>query len=407
MILQGTFRVYIVQNGQQKTLLHVGPGGMTGLLPYSRMKSAPVYSDSNEEVIALSLSKSKFRDMICHQPELTEVFVHALIDRARQFTGLHFQNEKLMALGKLSAGLSHELNNPAAAILRSAEDLKQTIGSIASDFETLGALHLTEEEIPRLRPIIAKIDVRSQSLALIERLEKEDAFSEWSSDHDVPTECVEVLVETPIARADLDAIAGIITDNRLPLLIRWLSDNIRAARIANEIAMASRRVSDLVKSIKNYTRMDQVHDMQPVEINEGIRNTLMILQHKVRQNNVTVREELAAGLPPITGFPGELNQVWTNLIDNALDAMKSGGELHLQTAAAPDQVTFSVTDTGGGIPPENLERIFDPFFTTKDIGEGTGVGLDVVQKVIQLHKGRIDVKSKPGKTEFTISFPRA
>ncbi len=174
----------------------------------------------------------------------------------------------------------------------------------------------------------------------------------------------------------------------------------------DEIGTAARRISELVQSVKSYTRMDQVQDMQELCINDGIRNTITMLQHKMRTNSVELHETLAAGLPMILGFPGELNQVWTNIIDNALDAMKDGGELAVTTAVDAEHVLFSVVDSGPGIAPENVERIFDPFFTTKDVGEGTGVGLDVVQKVVSIHKGTIKVNSKPGRTEFRIAFPR-
>lgn len=169
--------------------------------------------------------------------------------------------------------------------------------------------------------------------------------------------------------------------------------------------MSARRISELVQSVKNYTRMDQVQDTQLLQINSGVHNTVTMLAYKMRRNSVTLHEELAADLPHILGFPGELNQVWTNIIDNALDAMKNGGDLTVRTLRNGDAVVFNVVDTGPGIPPENLSRIFDPFFTTKDVGEGTGVGLDLVQKIIAIHHGAIDVESQPGHTEFRISFP--
>ncbi len=153
--------------------------------------------------------------------------------------------------------------------------------------------------------------------------------------------------------------------------------------------------------------MDQAQAMDAVCINDGIGNTITMLEYKARRQGIAIHSELENDLPLITGFPGELNQVWTNIIDNAIDAMKNGGELTVKTLSTPEQVIFNVIDNGPGIAPENLERIFDPFFTTKDVGEGTGVGLDLVQKVVHHHHGKIEVNSRPGRTEFRISFPKA
>ena len=153
--------------------------------------------------------------------------------------------------------------------------------------------------------------------------------------------------------------------------------------------------------------MDQAEAMDLVCINEGIGNTITMLEYKARRQGIIIHADLENDLPLIIGFPGELNQVWTNIIDNAIDAMKDGGELTVKTASTPEEVVFNVIDNGPGIAPENLERIFDPFFTTKDVGEGTGVGLDLVQKVVKHHRGKIEVNSHPGRTEFRISFPKA
>ncbi|HWF44058.1 MAG TPA: ATP-binding protein, partial [Candidatus Kapabacteria bacterium] len=339
--------------------------------------------------------------------ELTGVIIHAMIDRARHFTGLHFQNEKLMSLGKLSAGLAHELNNPAAAIVRSADELRQTNGSLFTSLQTITSIHLTAPELSCLDPILEKAGKKSpERKPLLERKRLEEEVMNWLENNNITADCAETFTDFDISTRDLDGIKQAVSERAFRPLIEWLAERLQAEKAIHEIGTAAKRISDLVQSVKSYTRMDQVQDMQEVQINEGIRNTITMLQYKARRNSVEVKDYLANDLPLISGFPGELNQVWTNIIDNAIDAMKSGGELDIKTFALDGKVVFNAIDSGPGIAPENLERIFDPFFTTKDVGEGTGVGLDVVQKVIQLHKGTIDVNSRPGRTEFLVSFPR-
>ncbi len=408
VILEGKIEAYAMQNGQRKPQMNNGPGGMTGLIPFSRMKSSPVFIDSIGNTRMLGLHKSKFHDLIAHNYELTEVMVHAMVDRARLFTTNHFQNEKLMALGKLSAGLAHELNNPAAAVLRSAEDLKQIVGTLSASLRTVTSLHLTPQEIESLGTIIEKTSNNgSVRLPLLERKRRENEISDWLADNKLATDYEETFADSGITVQDLERLKQSVSENAFHPFIHWLAARLQTEKAVSEIAESSRRISELVQSVKSYTRMDQAQAMDAVCINDGIHNTITMLEYKARRQSITVHTELENDLPLILGFPGELNQVWTNLIDNAIDAMKDGGELIVKTLSTPEQVTFNVIDNGPGIAPENLERIFDPFFTTKDVGEGTGVGLDLVQKVVQMHKGKIDVNSQPGRTEFKISFPIA
>lgn len=405
-VLEGRMRTYNIQNGQQRELVIWGTGAISGLLPFSRMTVSPVYTEALEPVLALITHRSHFQDLISQNYELAAVFVHALVDRARQFTSFHFQSEKLMALGKLSAGLAHELNNPAAAIVRSAEDLNAITGSLSDGIRAIHALPITDGELATIAPILDALPVGDRPrMTLMERSKREDDIVDWLDDQKLPEEYSDALVDATITPAQLDEIAACVRRELLPALFAWIDRELRIAKTVAEIGHASRRISTLVTSIKSYTRMDQVHDMQDVSINEGIRNTLTILQHKARKNSVNIHEDLLESLPPVRGFPGELTQVWTNLIDNALDAMKEGGDLYITTGVDGRSIFFNVRDTGPGIPKENLERIFDPFFTTKDVGEGTGVGLDIVQKVLTSHNATVVVDSEPGRTEFRVCFP--
>jgi signal transduction histidine kinase len=406
MILEGEIQAYVVQSNQKKVQFTNGPGTFNAQLPFSRMKTVPVYLEVLSPLKVLTLSKDKFHDLVAHNYELTAAIVHGMTDRVRHFSTLHFQNEKLMALGKLSAGLAHELNNPAAAVVRGAGELKQTVNYYASNLEAFASIQLTAKDTGCIKSALAKAtSVSGTRLPLLERKALEDRITDWLEENNVVDDCAETFANFGLTNEDLESIRKTVSPPAFRPLLAWLASSLEAESAVHEIETAAKRISELIQSVKSYTRMDQVQDMQELCINEGIENTLTMLDYKARHNNITVHEELAEDLPLIIGFPGELNQVWTNIIDNALDAMKEGGELTVRTFREGDEVVFSVTDNGPGIPPENLERIFDPFFTTKEIGEGTGVGLDLVQKVAQIHKGKITVNSRPGYTEFKIVFP--
>jgi signal transduction histidine kinase len=257
-----------------------------------------------------------------------------------------------------------------------------------------------------LTEIVEQISQRDAvRLPLLERKRIEDEVADWLADNDLTADCEETFVAEGIRINDLEEIKRSVSEEAFGPFVNWLSSRLQTERAVEEIETSSRRISELVSSVKSYTRMDQAQAMDSVCINEGIGNTITMLEYKARRQGIKIHAELENGLPEIIGFPGELNQVWTNIIDNAIDAMKDGGELVVKTSSSPDQVTFTATDSGPGIPAENLERIFDPFFTTKDVGEGTGIGLDLVRKVVQQHLGKIDVKSRPGLTEFKVSFP--
>ena len=410
VILKGRMRAYKVQNNQQIELMQMGSDTITGRLPFSRMKESPVTTEVIEPLTVLALHKDKHRPMICECPDLTEMLVHVLSDRVRQFTSLHFQNEKLMALGKLSAGLAHELNNPAAAIVRSSSSLRSHLASLLQGAEDLTNIGLPDGVIMEISEIVNKcLDRRITNLSPLDRSEREDDLSDWlrSVGIENPDDVATDFVDVGFTAEDLKPVAAAVPQEASAAAVNWMRLALNSSRHVMHIEEAAKRISALVGSVKNYTRLDQVQDKQPVDVNEGIRNTLMILQHKSRHNNVTVNDELKDGLPKVIGYPGELNQVWTNIMDNALDAMEKGGTLTLRSSADSKMVTVEILDSGPGIPDEIQERIFDPFFTTKEIGRGSGVGLDVVQQIIRHHAGKIEVNSKPGSTVFSVCLPRA
>ncbi|RZM23192.1 MAG: GHKL domain-containing protein, partial [Pedobacter sp.] len=342
---------------------------------------------------------------------LTQALVHVMANRIRESTAFEQQSEKMMALGKLSAGLAHELNNPAAAVVRGAVSLLEHLKQVPDAFQKVVSLRLDEKEIQFINEILisALSKTNKPVLSMLERSALEDDLQDWLDDSKVAAavDTAENLVDFGFRVEDLDDLKAHLPDNAISGVFSYINNNLVTEKIAVDIHEASSRISELVGAIKSFTHMDQGHGKQYADIHIGIRNTLKMLQHKIRNGNVQVIEQYDTNLPEINGLIGELNQVWTNLLDNALDAMEPNqkGQLTITTSRAKECVRVTVSDNGPGIPEDVKSRIFDPFFTTKQIGKGTGLGLDVVMRIIKQHKGAVKVHSKPGQTDFIVEFP--
>jgi len=422
IILDGLVRSYIQTGSQERELYVYEAGAILGRLPYSRMKEARAFGEVRKPLVLLALHRDKFRELTQLHYELTEVLVGVMTERNREFTTLQQQNEKLASLGRLSAGLAHELNNPAAAIVRSSQELKKHLNLLPHNFKRVIAMRLSESSIDAVNDrLFARLAEKpTRTLTLMEKTALEDQIVDWLEDHDVADgyDMAENLIEFGFRIEDLEYIAEHTGNEYVAPVIKWVNDNLTTERMVSEMYEAAQRISSLVQSVKRYTYMDRAADKQRVNIHEGIRNTVTMLQHKFKKFNVRFVEQFDEHLPEIEGFPGELNQVWTNLLDNALDAVaerstassaeefRNGGEIIVETCN--DGGTFarvSIIDNGSGIPAHILGSIFDPFFTTKSMGQGTGMGLDVVLKIVRRHHADIKVTSKPGRTEFTLCFP--
>jgi signal transduction histidine kinase len=390
------------------------PPLVSGMLPFSRMATFGVTGRAVKRSRVLWLAAALFPEMLRRIPELEPRLVALLTDRVRQWTRMDQQREKLEALGKLSAGLAHELNNPAAAVQRSASELRDRMVALRGLVARLVECGLTPQSMNATLALYRRAIERSRALPASDELDpialadREEALAGWLDAHQV--ERAEVVAGTlaqfGVEARELEELGAAAPDVFLPCLVSWMEGGLAAEGLLSEIASAAHRISELVAAIKSYSHMDSGQGRSEVDLRRELESTLTILAHKLRIKGVEVTRDYERGLPPVEAFPGELNQVWTNLIDNAIDAVGPGGHLYVRAAREGDFVRVDIRDDGPGIPPEIKARIWEPFFTTKPVGEGTGLGLDVVGRiVVRRHGGTISVASAPGDTCFTVRLP--
>ena len=411
IIVTGKIRMFFVQANSLKEITTIETNAITGHLPFSRGVTANATAIAVTDSQIMKFPKDRIDELIKNHFELTQALVHVMTSRVRDFTALQQQNEKMMALGKLSAGLAHELNNPAAAIVRDSASLKKHLQLLPESFKDIISINMTNEQVDHVNNKMFEVIARKDLpvLTMMQRTDKEEELTDWFVDYKVENVCeiAENFVDYGLSLSDLDELKTYITDRHLSAVLNWVNNNLVTEKIVKDIQESSQRISVLVNSVKNFTHMDRASDMQKADIHAGIRNTLTMLGYKIRKENIKLVEDYDLSLPEVKAMIGELNQVWTNIIDNALDAMEVNhkGVLVIKTERDKEFVKVSVTDDGPGIPEEIKSRIFDPFFTTKEIGKGTGLGLDVVVRIVHQHKGSVKVNSEPGRTEFIVCFP--
>jgi signal transduction histidine kinase len=384
-------------------------GQISGMLPYSRLTHFPLTTRATVHSRVALLHTSTFDEMLRRLPELGPRLVGMLADRVRDKTRADQQRDKLMALGKLSAGLAHELNNPAAAARRAAADLREAFQAARSARLHLDGRGLNIEDRVYLSQLECDWE-KNHPLTPMDSLEKSDRVDEigrWLEQHQVPEPWILApsLVDACCGISTLDELASRFHGETLVDVLKRLTSAFTVARLTGEIESSTTRISELVQAIKEYSWMDQAPE-QEVDVHSGIESTLIILKYRLKQG-VQVTRQYDRSIPRVCASGSELNQVWTNLIDNAIDAMSGKGELTIRTALELDRVLVEIGDNGPGIPPEIRGQIFDPFFTTKPVGEGTGLGLDTVWRIVQKHRGEIRVESSPGGTRFQVLLPVA
>jgi len=359
----------------------------------------------------LLFTQQVFREIFAACPIFGARILQTATERSQGRASILKQQEKMAALGKLAAGLAHELNNPAAAIQRAAKTLGSTLSTLQTHALHLHKCELTQTQLDHLvifQQTIAKQAQSKSALSPIEVSDCEEELGNWLDERGVANAwtIAPTLVAAQVTMAQLSPVVEELPAADLSDVLAWLHESLSASSMLGEIEESGSRISQLVASIKEYTYMDQ-GQVQEVDIQHGLESTLKILGHKLR--DVTVQREYDPTLPPILGRGSELNQVWTNLIDNAVDALheKAKDEAHLHVITRCEQafVMVEIHDNGPGVPAEIQPRIFDPFFTTKDVGKGTGLGLDISYRIIRQHHGTIELQSKPGNTRFIVRLP--
>jgi signal transduction histidine kinase len=385
------------------------PGDVTGVLPFSRMKRAPLTGRAVTASRILRFPAALFPDLVRKMPELAKRLVGVMSDRIREATRIEQQRDRLAALGKLSAGLAHELNNPASAAKRAASQLRDILKRIRDASHELGRRELTpaqKAEIEKLEASLTILDGTPPDALTMSDLEEQ--IESWLHNHGQNElwQLASDLARKNIKPAVLESLFATLDPETARAALVRIAASLEVATLLNEIESSTSRISELVLAIKEYTFMDQ-SPLQNVDIVKSLENTLTILNHKLKRRGVGVQRDYEQIPLLVNSFGSELNQVWTNIIDNAIDAMGDKGELRVRTYREDTCVVVEIRDNGPGIPPEIKSHIFEPFFTTKGIGEGTGLGLDTVQRIVRKHRGNIQVTSSPGDTRFQVWLPLA
>ncbi|MFY0254770.1 ATP-binding protein [Chitinophaga sp. 30R24] len=409
-IISGKIRIAAYINGHYQEMMELNDGSISGWLPFSRIKNAMGSATCIKDTRILSCPSEKLKMGIEKHYELTEALVHIMTSRVRDTTAMQQQNEKMMALGKLSAGMAHELNNPVAAITRSSDALVENIRNTPVIFQQMAALCLTSEQAALVVEQLLRMKASRPeiTLSMLELSDKVSLIEDWLNSKNISQpEIAEVLAECDEPIDKLETFSSQFPSDYLGAIFSWINSAWQAGRMVYDLQLSAKRISDLVAAVKRYTYMDQAPDKQFVDIHDGIRNTLAMMNYRLRRANIVLVEKFDEAIPKIKALPGELNQVWTNLVDNAIDAMEFNKKGVLEIATTKDRqcVYVTVTDDGPGIPEDIRSRIFEPFFTTKEMGQGSGLGLDVVVQIVQRHRGSVKLTTVPGKTTFTVAIP--
>src|SRR5215469_4129537 len=407
VLLEGEFQ-WRGEFGGETIVISGKVGDVTGALPFSRMKQFTVTGRAVRDGRILRFPSAKFPDLIQKMPELAKRLVGVMADRIRELTRLEQQRDRLAGLGKLSAGLAHELNNPASAAKRAATQLRDTLKRIKDASLDLGRRELTptqKAEIEKLESSFTQRDEPPPDALTVTDLEDQiDSLLRSHGQNDLWQLAAE-LAQRGIKPEALESLFENLDAGTARAALVRITASVEIASLLNEIESSTSRIADLVRAIKEYTYMDQ-SPVQNVDVVKSLETTLTILNHKLKRG-VTVERDYQPIPLLVDSFGSELNQVWTNLIDNAIDAMGGKGELRVRTYRDDGCVVIEIGDNGPGIPANVQPHIFEPFFTTKGVGQGTGLGLDTVQRIVRKHKGSVQVTSTPGDTRFQVFIPIA
>lgn len=406
LVLDGQIEIRVDRGVGPRRVMEWRSGEVTGKLPYSRMISPPGNNYAHERTEALVLHEEYFPEMVRDCPIFTAHTVHLMLDRARNFSASDLQDEKMISLGRLAAGLAHELNNPASAAVRGAKLLLEGLADAEAASRALGNAGLTASQMGAIDALRASCQARPTGgiLSPIQQAEREERILTWLEGHGADSDHAAALADTPVGIDELDALADELSQKTLDAALRWIAAGCSTHWLVTDIQNAATRIHDLVAAIKKFTYMDNRGGDESVDVESGLRDTVRVIASKAKSKRVSVALDIDADLPPVKASGGELNQVWLNLIDNALDAVSESGTVQVAARRELDRVVVSIVDDGSGIPDEVMPRIFDAFFTTKPPGQGTGLGLELARSLVRRYHGDISVQSRPGRTSFRVSL---
>lgn len=412
VVTAGEIEITKASAGRELLLAVKGPGMVVGemALLEEAPRSATVRARSDTRL--LRIPKAQLDALLAASPTAVRALFAVVLGHWRSTQVTLRQSERMAQLGTLTAGLAHELNNPAAAVRRGSEELREAVTEYAEARAALAEAGLGDS----VRPTLDELRERARThaghppdLDPLTRSDREDEIESWLEDHDVGRawEIAPVLVDLDLDEEALDTIVRTFGDGVAPLVLRWLRATHTALTLVSEVEEAAGRMSAIVKALKSYSYLDQA-PLQEVDLAAGLDDTLLIMKSKIK--DIAVRRSYAPDLPRIEGYGSELNQVWTNLIDNAADAVhatgRSDGKIIIRAFRADGRVAVEIEDNGTGIPDAIRDRVFDSFFTTKPPGSGTGLGLDISYGiVVHRHRGNISVSSEPGRTTFRVELP--
>ena len=410
-VVAGGMQYYAVTPTSHTPAFRVEAGRVSGVLPYSRLQIFRGQGVAVGETTLYTLPRSQFSALEHVSPELVQRLVGIMSDRAREEVRAQERDDKLRALGKLSAGLSHELNNPAAAIGRAADALNKHLCNSPMLLKNLMLAGPPTTAMVALKALASESSERQPpALSALDRADQEDELADWLETQGVPDgyALTDGLLAAGLTAAQLTPLLAQLPEAARAPALAWLEAHLTALRLTRDIREASQRISTLVSDVKTYSHMDRAGGREPLDLRAGIDSTLNMFDHALRHKNVRLTRTYAPDAPLVLAEAGQLNQVWTNLIDNALDALPTtGGTLAVQSVKQPGGVCVSIIDNGSGIAPEVLTHMFEPFYTTKPAGEGSGLGLDIARRIVQEHGGRLEAQSVPGRTEFSVWLPAA